>query len=216
MCSFGYLCQNGIIAEKKADYFTEHKNCLTHFFCFSFSINQSFKRFFSDSAVRTNDRQIGRSTKIKWGTKQISNWFLRSIFRRINHSDGMVCGWIIKLFIVRACARDCWSESFAVRLKLELAFRGNFFFAKTHQLVMAKTVRPRCSKLQDHVRAFHDELYQCYWKLFITGPENRSEINCQMLRSWVAQTKYSIWGVSVEKRANSVTYSQKVNKPLIP
>lgn len=38
MLAVGYLCQNGIIAEKKNRFtLTEHKNCLTHFFFFCYT-----------------------------------------------------------------------------------------------------------------------------------------------------------------------------------
>lgn len=97
MCGSGYLCQNGIIAEK-SDYFTEHKNCLTHFFCFPFSINQSFTKLKSWPRNKTNIK----SALISPPPNQSS-------------SDEMVCGRIIKLWIVlfASLVRDCWSETFA-------------------------------------------------------------------------------------------------------
>lgn len=69
----GYLCQNGIIAEK--DYFTEHKNCLTHFPCFSFSIKSSSDSRLSALGPRQNKYQIMELAHCSPKSIIVMEWF---------------------------------------------------------------------------------------------------------------------------------------------
>lgn len=186
----GYLCQNGIIAEK--DYFTEHKNCLTHFPCFSFSIKSSSDSRLSALGPRQNKYQIMELAHCSPKSIIVMEWFAGEL-------------WNYQSLFVITDPKSRIEENEIEKFQQTQCRLSSTHAATADQISLFDSVEITSSS--------RSVPSQYFLKLNLTASFGKCLKRAEWKLKIVASKEKLRWGKRTHGKHSNVTFREKVDKP---